>query len=70
MCIILHKNQFYTLYVLIAGTAGAAGIAILPAVAASGSPALMGVNILAGGVGSGLTYCSNGNIVDVKYSNR
>jgi len=56
--------------VLIAGTAGAAGIALLPAIAPVGSPALMGVNLLAGGVGSGVTYCGNGNIVDVNYSNR
>jgi hypothetical protein len=31
---------------------------------------MMGVNLLAGGVGSGVTYCGNGNIVDVNYSNR
>lgn len=47
----------------VGGFLGAANIPILPSIAASGSSALMGVNLAAGAAGSALnTYLSNGNI--------
>lgn len=55
--------------IMTGGFAASAGVALLPSIAGASSPALMGVNLLAGGAGGVLNTLINGNAgVSCSYS--
>jgi len=55
--------------IMTGGFSAAAGVALLPSIAGATSPALMGVNLVAGGVGGGLNTLLSGNAgVSASYS--